>query len=317
MSVATQRQTQATQPFVSKVCHRLRSAVSSFFFVHDAQESGDQLVEVVRRDPVVAAWFIELSSFFSIIGSLAAASACGFFLTQYWGRCSSCGRPLRWWLVGQVVLQMSQIPVRAVLLASIRKTSRAWTIEACMVALTASPAWRISKVVSLGLYGWFVLGVVWWMHSSDCEDCPGISMLIASVLLLSAARTALTLMASRELFAPTAQAIQAPPPVVEGATRCQIRVLPCVRVGAASEACQDCSDNSKQPAFSTCFAGEKCAVCLSDFEEGEWTQRLPCAHHFHPQCIDRWLLLNKRCPLCMHPIDKVCTLPRPKGLKSQ
>merc|ERR1719198_2151483 len=107
---------------------------------------------------------------------------------------------------------MSQIPVRAVLFASIRKTSRAWTIEACILSLTASPAWRISKMVSLVLYGWFVLGVVWWMHSSDCENCPGISMLIASVLLLTAARTALTLLASRELFQNT-QAAQVAPKV--------------------------------------------------------------------------------------------------------
>lgn len=314
---------QTARELCMKVWLRLRMATSSFFFASDGRDSGDQLVEVVRRDPEVATWFIELTSFFSIVGSVAAAGACGLFLLRYWGRCGGCGRPLRWWLVGQVCLQMSQIPVRAVLLASIRKISRAWTIEACILSLTAAPAWRISKIVSLVLYGWFVLGVVWWMHSSDCEDCPGISMLISSVLLLSAARTSITLIASRELFVDNGQGTQATPSV-EGAATNQIRVLPLIRVAPVSCAAQGCAGTGNSaltrrgspcwtsPSFSTCSAGEKCAVCLCEFDEGEMVRRLPCVHHFHSACIDRWLSLNKRCPLCMHPIDEVCT-----RLKSQ
>lgn len=324
MAVATRQP--SIQAFVQKAWHRLRTSTCNFFFAPDGQETGDHLVEVVRRDPEMAKWFIELTSMFSILGSLAAAIACGIFLNQHWNRCGKCGRPLRWWLVGQVCLQMSQIPIRAVLFASIQRISRNWTIENCIVSLTSSPAWRISKMVSLVLYGWFVLGVVWWMHSSDCEDCPGISMLIASVLLLSAARTALTLLASRELFGTNLQAVQVAAPQVEAATRCQIRVLPLVRVAPSSVECQTCLDSSADtgerlhqrcgsgaPQWSTCHAGEKCAVCLCDFDAGDMVRRLPCVHHFHPACIDRWLSQNKRCPLCMHPIDQVCQTPRLKS----
>lgn len=324
MAAATQQPERL--PFGSKVWHRMSTSARSFFFAPDGQESGDHLVEVVRRDPEMATWFIELTSFFSILGSVGAAVACGLFFSQYWGRCGNCGRPLRWWLVGQVCLQMSQIPVRAVLMASIRKIDRAWTIEACILSLTGSPAWRLSKMVSLALYGWFVLGVVWWMHSSDCEDCPGISMLIASVLLLSAARTFITLLASRELFSQPAQAGQADTPQVEAATPCQIRVLPLIRVAPAipcSKPIVGGGDATRRigsaPSFSTCFADEQCAVCLCQFDEGEWVRRLPCLHHFHPACIDRWLLQNKRCPLCMHPVDKVCIPPNAdqKTLKNE
>lgn len=291
--------------------------MKSFFFAPDGQDSGDHLVEVVRRNPEVAVWFLELTSLFSIVGSVVAALACAVFLSQHWSRCGSCGRPLRYWLVGQVCLQMSQIPARAVLYASLRKISRAWTIEACMLSLTASPAWRISKMVSLILYGWFVLGVVWWMHNSDCEDCPGITMLLAAVLLLSAARMAVTLLASHGLFPQVAPVAQDTAPKVVPATPCQIRVLPLIRVGSSSVEQNSCCGHNAlrdrwapaRPSYSTCTAGEKCAVCLSDFETNEWVRRLPCLHHFHPPCIDRWLLTNKRCPLCMHPIDKVCPPP--------
>ncbi|OAY63605.1 E3 ubiquitin-protein ligase ATL4 [Ananas comosus] len=44
---------------------------------------------------------------------------------------------------------------------------------------------------------------------------------------------------------------------------------------------------------------EDCVVCLTKFEEGEDVKVIPmCAHVFHPQCIDRWLVLNDSCPLC-------------------
>lgn len=307
------------EPFARKVWHRLASATRRFFFASGAVESGDHLVEVVRRDPAVAAWFIQFTSLFSIAGSVAAAAACVVFLSQHWHRCGTCARPLRMWLVGQVSLQMSQIPVRAVLCASIHAVSQGdWTIEACILSLTASPAWRLSKMVSLALYGWFVLGVVWWMHSGECTDCVGINTLIAGVLLLSASRTVVTLVASRGLFSQTVQVMQAVASTVEPATRCQIDALPLVPVVAARlDPCDVACQSSRHYAASfssECLVGEKCAVCLSEFELGEHVRRLPCYHHYHSGCIDRWLLQNKRCPLCMHPIDEACA---PHHLKSQ
>ncbi|KAJ9178237.1 hypothetical protein P3X46_010137 [Hevea brasiliensis] len=43
----------------------------------------------------------------------------------------------------------------------------------------------------------------------------------------------------------------------------------------------------------------ECAVCLGEFEEGEWLKHLPnCAHVFHVACIDTWLQTRSNCPLC-------------------
>jgi hypothetical protein len=43
----------------------------------------------------------------------------------------------------------------------------------------------------------------------------------------------------------------------------------------------------------------ECAVCLSEFQEGERLRRLPpCLHAFHIDCIDAWLQANANCPLC-------------------
>lgn len=48
-----------------------------------------------------------------------------------------------------------------------------------------------------------------------------------------------------------------------------------------------------------------CAICLGDYVVGEELRYLPCKHHFHTTCIDKWLKeYNKNCPFCKAEIDK-------------
>ncbi|CAG8625198.1 1042_t:CDS:2, partial [Acaulospora morrowiae] len=41
-----------------------------------------------------------------------------------------------------------------------------------------------------------------------------------------------------------------------------------------------------------------CSICLSSYEDGEELRHLWCSHHFHKDCVDEWLSLNRRCPMC-------------------
>ncbi|CAG8761568.1 2657_t:CDS:1, partial [Acaulospora colombiana] len=41
-----------------------------------------------------------------------------------------------------------------------------------------------------------------------------------------------------------------------------------------------------------------CSICLSSYEDGEELRNLWCSHHFHKTCVDEWLILNRRCPMC-------------------
>ncbi|CAI0406749.1 unnamed protein product [Linum tenue] len=42
-----------------------------------------------------------------------------------------------------------------------------------------------------------------------------------------------------------------------------------------------------------------CAVCLLEFEDGDYVRKLPvCSHAFHVDCIDIWLRSHANCPLC-------------------
>ena len=46
-------------------------------------------------------------------------------------------------------------------------------------------------------------------------------------------------------------------------------------------------------------AAAGCAICLSDFADGERMRVLPvCGHRFHVACIDRWLASHRSCPTC-------------------
>ncbi|XP_037495509.1 E3 ubiquitin-protein ligase At1g63170 [Jatropha curcas] len=48
----------------------------------------------------------------------------------------------------------------------------------------------------------------------------------------------------------------------------------------------------------------ECCICLSAYEDGTELRELPCHHHFHCTCIDKWLCINATCPLCKYNILK-------------
>jgi hypothetical protein len=43
---------------------------------------------------------------------------------------------------------------------------------------------------------------------------------------------------------------------------------------------------------------QECAVCLQAYTSGEQIRTLPCFHQFHTQCVDQWLRMNAKCPIC-------------------
>jgi len=47
------------------------------------------------------------------------------------------------------------------------------------------------------------------------------------------------------------------------------------------------------------FLGGSCVVCQSTFEPEDIVVALRCGHHFHSNCISKWLLERCQwCPLC-------------------
>lgn len=48
----------------------------------------------------------------------------------------------------------------------------------------------------------------------------------------------------------------------------------------------------------------ECCICLSAYEDGIELRELPCGHHFHCSCVEKWLHINSTCPLCKYDISK-------------
>jgi len=46
----------------------------------------------------------------------------------------------------------------------------------------------------------------------------------------------------------------------------------------------------------------ECSICVTPFQHGDIVKTLPCAHHFHSECVDKWLRQHgTTCPNCRHP----------------
>ena len=42
---------------------------------------------------------------------------------------------------------------------------------------------------------------------------------------------------------------------------------------------------------------EECVICLDDVET-EWRE-LECHHRYHKKCIEDWITIRAKCPMCM------------------
>ncbi|OJJ51823.1 hypothetical protein ASPZODRAFT_163597 [Penicilliopsis zonata CBS 506.65] len=53
--------------------------------------------------------------------------------------------------------------------------------------------------------------------------------------------------------------------------------------------------------MSTCSAfdcPDECIICLDDLGPDSSFRQLPCGHQFHMPCIDTWMGILTKCPLC-------------------
>lgn len=66
-------------------------------------------------------------------------------------------------------------------------------------------------------------------------------------------------------------------------------------------------ENKEEPPW---MSNTDCAVCLGDFEEGEWLRHLPnCTHAFHISCIDTWFRSHSSCPICRSSVSDLIMRP--------
>jgi hypothetical protein len=45
-----------------------------------------------------------------------------------------------------------------------------------------------------------------------------------------------------------------------------------------------------------------CAICMDKLKGGQMVKGLQCMHKFHSKCINDWLKIKLKCPLCKHSV---------------
>lgn len=249
--------------------------------------TGDPIIEMAMRSPPRVIRSLKASMLCGITGSVTVFTVSVAALFAYWKPWGNCERPLRWWLLVQALLQLLQVPMRAVVLAALWQIDTTTDPILHMSALVSETAWRLSRCVSLISYAWLVLGIVWTLNASSCTSCPW----LLEVTFVVVAQSILRIMcawASFRISLSQGANLQSEELAVDAASSDQIEALPLVCVSAEALA-----RNS----------GQSCAVCLSEYREAEFQRVLPCGHRFHQRCGDQWLARSKRCPLCMRAIQ--------------
>ncbi|GFP92819.1 E3 ubiquitin ligase big brother [Phtheirospermum japonicum] len=48
---------------------------------------------------------------------------------------------------------------------------------------------------------------------------------------------------------------------------------------------------------------DRCVICQVEYEQGEQLVTLHCDHLYHEDCIAKWLLIKKICPICNNEVS--------------
>jgi len=59
-----------------------------------------------------------------------------------------------------------------------------------------------------------------------------------------------------------------------------------------------CSFGSEDMETGPSATEPRCPICLENFSPGVELRVMPCRHHYHRNCLDKWLKIKAVCPIC-------------------
>lgn len=205
-----------------------------------------------------------------------------------------CGLHLHMWAIVQIIFQFSMIVIKSYLLYFVNyrvpDTENATRFDLIILGITKFS----NRLINFFWLSWWLVGIVLRFGKSECSASSLLTIILIQFiiqwsifgLILLALGCAAGLFATFYLCYPhllTSSSIQ-------GAPLSMIRKL--------HEEIYD-PNTSKIKTDDTV-----CAICLNNYQATDKILYLPCKHHFHSECIEKWLLTNKSCPFCKRLIDQ-------------
>jgi len=236
---------------------------------------------VYRRQ---ALWPIIVFSFI-YVGACVIASITVLCLS--WKK--PCDEPLKYWILFNSIISL--------LYTIFKRLSNEDLVDDYSQLTVAQQRYLICfRIVSWLSLAWFIVGMVWVFRCETCQrTAPSLYRLSLALVIINLVFLGVSLIMACCMFI-LAPSIFRPDFNLDGsvtfhrrgATKKEIEKIHLVRYHRES---------SEEEST--------CPICLCEYEEGNWIRVLPCTstHRFHATCVDRWLVLNKSCPLCKVEID--------------
>ncbi|GJQ09006.1 hypothetical protein GpartN1_g797.t1 [Galdieria partita] len=225
--------------------------------------------------------------FFSFIyvGACIVASVTVLCLT--WNR--PCDEPLKYWILFNSIISLLYTIFK-------RLSNEDLVDDYSQLTATQQRSLICFRIISWLSLAWFIVGMVWVFRCQTCQKTAAalyrlsLALVIINLIFLgvSVILACCIFVLAPNLFRPDFNLDGSVTFHRRGATKKEIERILLVRYHRESS-----EEDST------------CPICLCEYEEGNLLRILPCTskHRFHAACVDRWLILNKSCPLCKAEID--------------
>mmetsp|Transcript_16775 Transcript_16775/g.27550 ORF Transcript_16775/g.27550 Transcript_16775/m.27550 type:complete len:291 (-) Transcript_16775:87-959(-) len=226
---------------------------------------------------------------FSVVLSAAEVCAQLTVLVITWDQ--SCMQPLREWVILRVLLQSMSFPLTLYLGTSAPGTSHAGREISTSTVRVACR--KLAGALHICSCGWFLVGNVWTLQAESCATTsPYLYRLCLVLIIVFYASLALPYVFGLCLLCCLPFFIASLSHIAESGL-------------GGRGASQDTINSLQQQQFRPASMSKEdavCVICLGEYEVGEYVRTLPCKHAYHSSCIDRWLIINRNCPLCQRNI---------------
>ncbi|EME31773.1 zinc finger (C3HC4-type RING finger) family protein [Galdieria sulphuraria] len=231
-----------------------------------------------------ALWPIIFFSFI-YVGACIVASVTILCLT--WNK--PCDEPLKYWVLFNGVISLLYTIFK-------RLSNEDLVDDYSQLTSIQQRSLICFRIISWLSLAWFIVGMVWVFRCETCQRTAvalyrlSLALVIINLIFLgvSVLLACCIFVLAPNLFRPDFNLDGSVTFHRRGATKKEIDRILLVRYHR---------DSSEEEST--------CPICLCEYEEGNLLRILPCTskHRFHATCVDRWLILNKSCPLCKAEID--------------